>query len=205
MEPMSCCTITAEELRAFEESIRDCFNRGEIRSPVHLYSGNEEQMIDIFRDIQEEDWVCCSWRSHYQCLLKGVPTEELRAQILRGNSICLCFPKHRVISSGIVGGIVPIALGIAAGLSRQHLPGKVHCFLGEMTAETGIAGECIKYGYGFRLPVRFIIEDNGKGVYTDTREVWGMPSLTYEKDPRVTYYHYRLTYPHVGTGTFVTF
>ena len=136
--------MTCEELIQFENEIAGLFNAGKIRAPVHLYSNNEAQMIDLFREVRPEDWVCCSWRSHYQCLLKGVPPERVREEILAGRSISLCFPEYRVVSSAIVGGIVPIAVGIALGLKRGSKPGRVHCFMGEMTAESGIAYESMK-------------------------------------------------------------
>jgi TPP-dependent pyruvate/acetoin dehydrogenase alpha subunit len=59
--------LTAEELVAFETDIANCFNNAMIKAPIHLYDGNEEQMIEVFKQIQPDDWVFCSWRSHYQC------------------------------------------------------------------------------------------------------------------------------------------
>ncbi len=108
--------MTAEELIQFENDIAQLFNEAKIRAPVHLYSGNEAEIIEIFREVRPEDWVCCSWRSHYQCLLKGVPPEKVKAEILAGRSISLCFPEYQVVSSAIVGGIRPIAVGIALAL-----------------------------------------------------------------------------------------
>ena len=199
--------MIATDLINFETEIADLFNTAKIRAPVHLYYGNEERMIEIFRDVRPEDWVCCSWRSHYQCLLKGVPPAEVRAEILAGRSISLCFPQYRVVSSAIVGGIVPIAVGIALGLKRRGEPGRVHCFMGEMTSETGIAHESIKYSFNHKLPIRFIVEDNGKSVCTDTRESWNQPALTAEQasHPMVVYYKYETKYPHAGAGVRVQF
>ena len=48
----------------------------------------------------------------------------------------------------------------------------VYCFMGEMTSETGIAHECIKYSRNFDLPIHFVVEDNEKSVCTDTRKTW---------------------------------
>src|SRR6266581_2248129 len=97
-------SMTAQELIDFETEIANTFNAGKIRAPIHLYYGNEEKMIELFRDVKPEDWVFCSWRSHYQCLLKGVPREEVKDEIMAGRSISLCFPEHRIFSSAIVGG-----------------------------------------------------------------------------------------------------
>jgi TPP-dependent pyruvate/acetoin dehydrogenase alpha subunit len=205
--PAKCPNLSPEELIAFESEIADLFNGGKIRAHTHLYNGNEKEIIAVFRDVQPQDWVFCSWRSHYQCLLKGVPRDEVRAEILNCRSIALCFPKYRVLSSGIVGGILPIALGTAMGIKRSGEKARVHCFAGEMTAETGIFHECIKYATNHQLPIRFILEDNGKSVCTNTREVWNQPVLTYEdiRHPLVTYYKYQSKYPHAGAGKRVEF
>jgi TPP-dependent pyruvate/acetoin dehydrogenase alpha subunit len=198
---------TAAELIEFETDIANTFNQGKIRAPIHLYSGNEEQMIEIFRDVKADDWVMCSWRSHYQCLLKGVPPEQVRAEILAGHSITLCFPEHRIVSSAIVGGIIPIAVGVAMGIKRQGGTNKVHCFMGEMTAETGIAHESVKYAINHELPIRFIVEDNGKSVCTDTREAWNQQVLSFENPthPSIISYKYQTKYPHAGAGVRVQF
>jgi pyruvate dehydrogenase E1 component alpha subunit len=204
---MTTQRLTSEDLVQFEQEIAALFNAGKIRAPVHLYSGNEAQMIELFRDVRPEDWVCCSWRSHYQCLLKGVPPEQVRSEILAGRSISLCFPEYKVISSAIVGGVLPIAVGLALGLKLRNDPGHVHCFMGDMTSETGLAHECIKYAHNHALPIRFIVEDNGKSVCTDTRDAWKQPKLTYEMaaHPLVVYYHYQTKYPHAGAGVRVQF
>lgn len=87
---------------------------------MHLYSGNEAQMIEVFKGIGKNDWVFCSWRSHYQCLLKGVPPPAaVMDEIMAGRSISLCFPEQRVYSSAIVGGVLPIAVGTAMAIASS--------------------------------------------------------------------------------------
>lgn len=195
------------ELIAFEEEIAALFNTGKIRAPVHLYYGNEEQIINTFRKVRPQDWVFCSWRSHYQCLLKGVPKDEVCEEIVAGRSISLCFPEHRIYSSAIVGGVLPIAVGTAMAIQRSGEDAKVYCFMGEMTAETGIAHESIKYSRNHSLPIHFVVEDNGKSVCTDTREAWNQPVLSFEQpaDEYVSYYRYETKYPHAGAGVRVQF
>lgn len=192
----------------FEREIAALFVAKQIRTIIHLYSGGEEDMIRIFKGIRPQDWVMCSWRSHYQCLLKGVPREALKAEIVAGRSIALCFPEYRIMSSGIVGGILPIATGIALGIKRSGEDARVHCFMGDMTAETGIAHECVKYAYGHDLPIIFHLEDNGLSVCTDTKEVWGIGfSLgTLVGHPIVDSFKYLPgRYPHAGAGERVQF
>ncbi len=197
---------TAESLMRFEEEIAELFKAKKIRTIIHLYSGGEEEMINIFKDINAQDYVMCSWRSHYQCLLHGVPREELKAEIVAGRSIALCFPGYRIMSSGIVGGILPIALGVAMGIKRNGGNERVHCFVGDMTAETGIAHECMKYAAGHDLPIVWHIEDNGLSVCTDTKKVWGLKRLTPPVGSFYTYHTYTPgRYPHAGAGERVQF
>jgi len=196
-----------QKLIAFENKIADLFNKAKIRAPIHLYSNNEDQMIKIFKKIKKNDWVFCSWRSHYQCLLKGVSEKILTKEIIAGKSISLCFPKHKIYSSTIVGGVLPIATGLAFSNKIQKIKSKVFCFVGEMTAETGIMHECLKFSKNNNLPIHFIVEDNSKSVCTDTRKAWSMKKLSFEgkKDKFITYYKYSLKYPHAGAGRRVQF
>ena len=200
--------MNKRELIAFEDEIASLFNDGKIKAPIHLYHGNEENLINIFKKIKKQDWVFCSWRSHYQCLLKGVPSKDVKSEILAGRSISLCFPEFKIYSSGLVGGSIPIAVGTALSIKlKNDTKTKVYCFLGEMTAETGIAHECIKYSRNFKLPIHFVIEDNSKSVCTDTREAWKQKKLTFEEinDEYVTYYRYKSKYPHAGAGKRIQF
>jgi pyruvate dehydrogenase E1 component alpha subunit len=196
--------LTPADLVAFEDDIAACFNAKMIKAPVHLYSGNEEQMIDIFKDVKDEDWVMCTWRSHYQCLLKGVPPEELKQAILDGKSITLSFEKYKILSSAIVAGILPIAVGTAMGLKLSGKPGMVHVFVGDMTAETGTFHETYKYAHAHDLPIRFIIEDNNISVCTPTQKVWN-PEGRVITDSRIVRYSSKSKYPHAGAGARIQF
>jgi len=200
-------TLTSAELVAFEREVADAFNRAEVRAPVHLSGGNEAQLLAYFRErYRPGDWVATTWRSHYHCLLAGVPPQDVLSAILRGRSITLTFPEHRVISSAIVGGVLPIAVGLAMAEQRKREPepARVHVFVGDMTARTGAYHEAITYAIGHRLPMSFVIEDNGKSVMTPTREVWGDPSyvpiLVHEET-----HVYELPWPHAGAGVRVQF
>jgi pyruvate dehydrogenase E1 component alpha subunit len=200
--------MTPADLIAFEEDIAAEFNAAKIRAPVHLYYGNEADIIRVFAQVRPQDWVLCSWRSHYQCLLKGVPPAQVKAEIMAGRSISLCFPEHRIVSSAIVGGVVPIAVGVALGVKRRGEDARVWCFMGEMTAETGIAHESVKYARQHALPVTWVIEDNGKSVCTDTKAAWRTDRHWWEKEAGATdviSYRYESKYPHAGAGVRVQF
>jgi TPP-dependent pyruvate/acetoin dehydrogenase alpha subunit len=192
--------MNATSLLAFEEEIAQEFAAGNIRAPIHLGGGNEAQLIEIFKDIAPTDWVLSGWRSHH-CLLKGVPRDKLKAAILAGRSVSLCFPEHKILCSGIVGGIAPIAVGLAWAIKRRGELIRVNCFLGDMTAKTGIVHEAMNYAAGHRIPVNWIVEDNGLSVCTDTKASWGLCSVGIT----VTRYNYNLSRPHAGIGRWVKF
>jgi pyruvate dehydrogenase E1 component alpha subunit len=195
-----------EQLIAFETDIADCFNNSKIKAPVHLYDGNEEQMIDIFKNVKKEDWVFCTWRSHYQCLLKGVPQEQVKQDILDGKSITLCYPEYNIYSSAIVTGNIPIATGTALDIKRKSGTNHVWCFVGDMTSETGTFFENWKYAINHDLPITFIIENNGKSVCTETNKVWNTNELFFSKETRkIIYYEYQTKYPHAGAGKRIQF
>lgn len=198
---------TPESLLNFEEDVAQEFAAGSIRSPIHLSQGNEQVLLDIFADIQPDDWVLCGWRSHYHCLLKGVSPHVVRQAIRDGHSVSLCFGQHKILSSGIVGGIAPIACGIAWELKQRNdinpmgHDTRVWVFLGDMTAMTGIVHEAMQFAAGYALPIKWVVEDNGQSVCTDTQASWGR----HPGEPDVTRYQYKLGRPHAGIGKWVRF
>jgi pyruvate dehydrogenase E1 component alpha subunit len=200
---------TPQALIEFENLVCEAWRNKEIRAPVHLYYGNEEQMIKVFNEVREQDWVFCSWRSHYQCLLKGVPPDTLIQDIKNGRSMALNYPEYRVMSSAIVTGVIPIATGKAFDIKRKGLDEHVYCFVGDMTAETGCFTENWKYASNYNLPITFVIEDNNKSVCTDTRKTWNKENDSWETiskfSNKIIYYKYENKYPHAGTGERIMF
>ncbi len=200
--------MTKDQLIAFENDIAAIYETGAIKGPVHLSGGNETQLIEIFKEIRPTDWVFSNWRSHYHALLHGIPPEKVKAEILAGRSISLQFPKHRFYTSAIVAGILPIAVGVAMAIKRRGGNEKVWCFLGDMTAETGIFHECEKYSSTplNHMPIKFIIEDNGISVKTPTQQSWGsLRGLVISIPFGPVRYSYTHTWPHSGIGKRIDF
>jgi len=187
--------MEAAGLIAFENKVAAAFESRKIRAPIHLVGGNEEELISIFKEIKRTDWVLSTWRSHYHALLHGVPEVRVMNEILAGRSMMLHFPEHRFMTSAIMGGMVSIACGLAAGGQR------VWCFVGDMAAESGIFEEAGKYAAGHGLPLTLVVEDNGLSTNTPTRKVWGPANPI----PIWKYYSYERTRPHCGSGTYVAF
>ena len=202
--------ITKEDLISFEKEIAEIFATGVIRAPVHLRSGREDQLIGIFNDhkIGNDDYVFGYWDSHELALLKGVPREELKKAIVEGKSISLCFPQYKVLCSGIVGSLMGVGVGAAWALKNQGKKGVVYVFCGDMSAETGIFHESVKYAHNFDLPIKFIVCDNGVSVMTNTREVWGSQDPWFQGtkyESKIIYFKYVNSYPHSGLGKLIKF
>ena len=109
---------------------------------------------------------------------------------------------NRFYSSAIVGGILPIALGVAISIKKKGYKNKVWVFIGDMTFETGVFHECYKYSKNHNLPIKFVVEDNNLSTNTPTDKVWKFKSPV-PKD--VIHYKYKRIYPHHGTGSWILF
>ena len=189
-------------LMEFEKKIADFWESGKIRGPVHLSGGNDDSLIEIFKRIKSSDWVFSTWRSHYHCLLKGISLDWLEKEILEGRSITIVNKDEKFYSSAIVGGILPIAVGVAMSNKRKGVDEIVWCFVGDMAFETGTFMENYKYAKNFNLPIRFVVEDNEVSTNTPTIETWNNKT---EIPDDVIWYKYKKEWPHYGTGKWVIF
>lgn len=198
-------SITVEELRKFESDIAADYEKAKIKGPIHLSKGNELQLIDIFSRIKKDDWVFSSWRNHYHALLHGVDQKLIKKFIYSGKSMSVSSNKPKFFSSSIVGGVIPIALGTALALKKNKSKKKVFCFVGDMTAETGVFYEAYKYSQQKKLPLIFVIEDNNLSTNTPTDKTWGRKNFDLKFFKNTISYKYKNEYPHHGTGKWVLF
>ncbi len=194
--------ITKNYLISFEKKIKKLYETKKIKAPIHLSGNNEDQLIRIFKKIKKNDWVFSTWRSHYHALLKGISPKWLESEIVAGRSMGIINKPNRFYSSAIVGGILPIALGVAISIKKKGYKNKVWVFIGDMTFETGVFHECYKYSKNHNLPIKFVVEDNNLSTNTPTDKVWKFKSPV-PKD--VIYYKYKRIYPHHGTGSWILF
>lgn len=194
--------MNKEELIKFEEEVIKHFMNKEILAPIHLSVGSEESLIEIFKQIDKEnDWVFSTHRSHYHALLKGIDKDWLKREIMERRSIHINNGEKKFLTSAIMAGVIPIAVGTAMALKRKKSSSKVWVFVGDMTAEMGIFHECSKYATRHDLPITFVVEDNGLSVNTPTQEVWG----TSKAESKIIKYNYERKYPHQGCGQWLVF
>ena len=194
--------ITKKDLINFELKVKEFYEDKKIKAPIHLSGNNEINLIKIFKKINKNDWVFSSWRNHYHALLHGINSDWLFNEIINGRSMGIINKKRKFYSSSIVGGILPIALGVALSIKRRRGKNKVWVFIGDMTFECGIFHEVYKYSKNFKLPIKFIVEDNNLSTNTPTDVAWGKKS----KIPKdIIYYRYKREFPHHGTGQWIMF
>ena len=162
---------------------------------------NIEHENPIFGGIKDNAWLFLSYRNHYHLLLRGVPKEHLKEEILNGRSMHPLNKEYNVVTSAIVPGQISIAVGYALGLKKGEMKSHVWAFCGDMAAETGIYEECTKYAEGHDLPITFVTEDNGISCETPTQNVWAEDRRVYRalRKNEIRYY-YTNNFPHQGVG-----
>ena len=187
---------TREELILFEDKIGDLYLDNKLPFLFHLSGGNEEQLISIFENIEEGDYVISNHRSHYHALLHGIPPEVVEDRILNGRSMFI-YDRHRnFFCSAIIGGTPAIAAGIAWALKKKGSKQKVWCFVGDGTEDNGHLFEAVRYVEGWDLPCTFIIENNDRSVEATNSDRWGKSADYIWNSPCVLKYKYEITYPH---------
>ena len=136
-------------------------------------------------------------------MLKGGHPEKLEKMILDGKSIHIFDSEINFLSSGIVAGTPSIAAGIAKSLKLKNRNSQVWCFIGDGAEDEGHFYEAVRYVQGHDLPCTFIIENNNRSVQTPCFERYGNSKINWPAC--VIEYEYSPTYPHVGTGKYVSF
>ena len=199
--------MKACELIQFEKLVAQYFKDKKIRGPVHLSGGNEEYLIDFFEDVKEDDWVVSTHRWHYHWLLKGGdPVKALEHMVDRPNqTMAILDAGLKFVSTAIVGGGIPIAVGIGAGIKLDNGGDTVWCFVGDGALDSGAFYSAWRYVRCNELPVRFVVENNSMSCDSSLEDRWGKDIGCYGDMDGVDFYRYKRTYPHVGIGEYVCF
>jgi len=188
-----------QKLIAFENRMARKFDDGHMPYLVHFSGGNEDHLIEIFKEIKKGDYVFSTHRSHYHYLLAGGSEDRLENLITNGKSMFVFDRDLNFYSSSIVCATAAIAAGVAWALKSKGSSQRVWCFLGDGAEDEGHLCEAARYVDGWNLPCTFIIEDNDRSVSASKSERWGSyKGLSYDCIQR---YSYVPTYPHGGTGT----
>lgn len=157
-------------VRRFEEKCAELYTKEKIRGFLHLYIGEEAVATGIMQTLDASDAVVATYREHGHALLRGVPAGEIMAEMYgkqegcsrgRGGSMHLFHAPTRFFGgNAIVGGGLPMAVGLALADKMQGKTNVTVCFFGEGAAAEGEFHESLNLAALWKLPVLFVCENN---------------------------------------------
>jgi pyruvate dehydrogenase E1 component alpha subunit len=157
-------------IRRFEEKASELYQAGKIRGFLHLYIGEEAIAVGAMDALTPDDSVVATYREHGHALARGLSAASLMAEMYgkangcsrgRGGSMHFFDAERRFFGGyAIVGGGMPIAVGLALADKMQGLPRVTACFFGEGAAAEGEFHESLNLAALWRLPVVFLCENN---------------------------------------------
>ena len=178
-------------IRRTEERIEDIYSTDVIKSPVHLAIGQEAISVGVCTNLTKEDIVGCTYRSHAAYLAKGAPLNAMMAEMFgksagcaagKGGSMHLISEEYNVLgASAVVGTGVPIATGYALALQQSKSKNVVICFLGDGATEEGAFTESLNFAALHKLPVLYVVENNGYAIHEPVEKRQSRPDLICER------------------------
>ena len=157
-------------IRRFEEKSAELYTLGKIRGFLHLYIGEEAVAVGAMHAFTAEDAIVATYREHGQALARGIPAGAVMAEMYgkangasrgRGGSMHIFDASRRFYGGyAIVGGGLPIAVGLALADKMQNRPRVTACFFGEGAVAEGEFHESLNLAALWHLPVLFLCENN---------------------------------------------
>lgn len=157
-------------IRRLEEKSAELYSAGKIRGFLHLYIGEEAVAAGAIRALSADDAVVATYREHGHALVRGMPVRAIMAEMYgkatgcsrgRGGSMHLFDAGLRLFGgNAIVGGGLPLAVGLALADQLQGKPRVTACFFGDGATAEGVFQESLNLAALWRLPVLFACENN---------------------------------------------
>jgi pyruvate dehydrogenase E1 component alpha subunit len=157
-------------IRRFDEKCAELYTQENIRGFLHLYIGEEAVAVGAMQALEPGDAVVATYREHGHALVRGVPAGAIMAEMYgkqegcsrgRGGSMHLFDANTRFYGgNAIVGGGLPIAIGLALADKMQGHSHVTACFFGEGAVAEGEFHESLNLAALWRLPVLFVCENN---------------------------------------------
>jgi pyruvate dehydrogenase E1 component alpha subunit len=166
-------------IRRFEEKSAEMYALAKIAGFLHLYIGEEAVAVGAIAALRPDDYVITAYRDHGQCLAKGSDPRKVMAELFgkgtglckgKGGSMHLVDVERRFMGGyAIVGGHIPLAVGLAFAVRYQKRDHVVVCFFGEGAVPSGQAHEAFNLAALWKLPVIFVCENNRYGMGTPAK------------------------------------
>ncbi len=157
-------------IRRFEEKCAELYSAEKIRGFLHLYIGEEAVAVGVMQAVEPEDALVSTYREHGHALARGLSMRSVMAEMYgkaegcsrgRGGSMHLFDVGARFYGgNAIVGGGVPLAVGLALADHLRARPRATVCFFGEGAVAEGEFHESMNLAALWRLPVLFCCENN---------------------------------------------
>jgi pyruvate dehydrogenase E1 component alpha subunit len=157
-------------IRRFEEKCAEVYSAGKIRGFLHLYIGEEAVAVGAMAAISAEDNIVSTYREHGHALARGTPAGSVMAEMYgkvngcsrgRGGSMHLFDVSRRFFGGyAIVGGGLPVAVGLALADRMQKREAVTVCFFGDGAVDEGEFHESLNLAALWHLPVLFLCENN---------------------------------------------
>jgi len=163
-------------IREFEESCPKLYSQGKIGGFLHLYSGQEAVAVGVAHAIKHDDYMIAAYREHGLIMAKGVDPGPVMAELFgrqtgcskgMGGSMHLFDAERRFMGGyGIVGGHIPLAVGLGYSIVYQQGSEVVICLFGDGATNQGVFHEAMNMAALYHVPVIFVCENNGYGIGT---------------------------------------
>jgi pyruvate dehydrogenase E1 component alpha subunit len=163
-------------IRRFEEKAAEMYTKGKITGFCHLYAGEEAVAVGAIQALYDKDYVVSTYREHGHCIAKGAEPRVVMAELFgketgisrgRGGSMHLFDPALRFMGGyAIVGGGLPVAVGLGLSVAYKEEQEVVACFFGDGALPQGAFHESLNLAALWNLPVVFICENNFYGMGT---------------------------------------
>jgi pyruvate dehydrogenase E1 component alpha subunit len=157
-------------IRRFEEKCAELYSATKIRGFLHLYIGEEAAAVGAMQTLESDDAIVATYREHGHALARGVSAAVIMAEMYgkqegcsrgRGGSMHLFDAATRFYGgNAIVGGGLPVAIGLALADKMQGRQRVTACFFGEGAMAEGEFHECMNLAALWKLPVLFCCENN---------------------------------------------
>jgi pyruvate dehydrogenase E1 component alpha subunit len=157
-------------IRRFEERCAELYGEQKIRGFLHLYIGEEANAVGVMEALTPDDAIVATYREHGHALARGLPATEVMAEMYgkasgssrgRGGSMHIFDAARRFYGgNAIVGGGLPLAVGLALADKMQGRHRVTCCFFGEGAAAEGEFHESMNLAALWKLPALFVCENN---------------------------------------------
>ncbi len=174
-------------VRQFEEACPKLYSQGKMGGFLHLYSGQEAVGVGVAHAIHKQDYMISAYREHGLLIAKGGRPEKVMAELFgkatgvsrgKGGSMHLFDPELRFMGGyGIVGGHLPISVGVAYSILYREGDEVAVCLFGDGATNQGVFHEAMNMAALYQVPMIFICENNGYGIGTSVLRASAMEEL----------------------------